>query len=73
MSPAMQPPMNITHKEGCPEGGKDWYRAGGDCECSVCGKLYYDHPYCAQFKNENGGAYDSYYMHVLCNGDHVKL
>ena len=42
----------------------DWYRASGDCICSECGKLYYDHPYFIE-------PYE--WINVICNGDFVKL
>jgi hypothetical protein len=46
-------------------------RASGDCSCS-CGKLYYDHPYCAA--SYAGDEHDGVYvLHVLCDGTHVKL
>lgn len=44
------------------DGLGNWYRAGGDCECSRCGLPYYDHPVCADGQ-----------IVTLCNGDQVKL
>lgn len=40
----------------------DWYRASGECVCDVCGLNFFDHPTC-----------DDGIIHVLCNGDQVKL
>ena len=42
----------------------EWYRASGDCVCSICGKLYYDHPYFVE-------PYE--WINILCDGDMVKL
>lgn len=53
---------------GLPEATREWYRADGGAICS-CGMSYREHPY-----DLNDLAYDgSPYMHVLCNGDRVKL
>ena len=40
----------------------DWYRAGGECVCSICGLKYADHPVCSEGL-----------IVVLCSGDQVKL
>lgn len=47
----------------------NWYRASGDCVCEECGKQYYEHPL-----DQKELSYDnSPFMHILCNGDLVKL
>mgnify|MGYP001171393756 CR=1 FL=1 len=45
------------------------YRAGGDVECRICGRKYYDHPMEPTETDWN----DQPYLHVLCSGDRVKL
>lgn len=50
----------------------DYRRASGDCVCAACGKRYGDHP----MDTENVSEIDGYpypYLHILCNGDRVKL
>ena len=44
-------------------------RASGDCTCPYCGKLYYDHPMDRENLDFNGDAF----LHILCNGERVKL
>ncbi len=46
----------------------NWYRACGDCLCE-CGHAYSLHPLDPDDLDWEGAAY----MHVLCNGDRVKL
>lgn len=47
-----------------------FYRVSGDCVCSQCGKLYYDHkPYKPSGKMNRGIPW----LNELCNGDLVKL
>lgn len=41
----------------------DWYRAGGDCICEVCGCKYYDHQPVTGFR----------WLRKLCDGSLVKL
>lgn len=43
----------------------DFVRASGDCECSVCGDPYIDHPMVP--------ADPEPFLHVLCSGEQVKL
>lgn len=43
--------------------GDGMYRASGDCVCSACGKLYYDHPSVEGYE----------FLNRICNGDFVKL
>jgi ribA/ribD-fused uncharacterized protein len=45
------------------------YRASGNCICNICGKKYYDHPMSAKYKSWQ----NEMYLHILCNGDLVKL
>ena len=40
-----------------------WFRAGGDCDCKVCGQLYSRH------KNIAGETW----LTILCDGTLVKL
>lgn len=41
----------------------DWYRAGGECVCKDCGKLYYDHP----------AVLGALWLTRLCDNTMVKL
>lgn len=44
---------------------ENWYRAGGECICEVCGKEY---------KRHEDIVYGEFlYLTVLCNGELVKL
>jgi hypothetical protein len=45
------------------------YRACGQSICEVCGLEYFRHP----FDFWEVGYDDNLYLHVLCNGDRVKL
>lgn len=45
------------------------YRANQDCICPLCGKRYIDHP----MNKEVLSWQDEPFLHVLCNGDLVKL
>lgn len=45
-----------------------FFRASGDCTCSVCGSLYRDHP----FTPHSAWGGDPY-LNVLCTGEVVKL
>jgi uncharacterized protein HemX len=40
----------------------DWYRASGDCICSICGRKYYDHQPVTGYT----------WLLKLCDGDLVK-
>jgi hypothetical protein len=57
----------------------DWFRASGNCECLICGKSYYDHPFyrltVGGWRQLSNGMVIQYgfWLHVLCNGDLVKL
>lgn len=44
-------------------------RAGGDCLCSECSRSYYDHPMIDNMLDYN----QEPFLHMLCNGDVVKL
>ena len=63
--------LEIVHKDGCDN--LDARRTSGDCICLQCNKRYWEHPYCAQAVNEGCYGFNSYFLHVLCNGEHVKL
>lgn len=43
----------------------EWFRAGGECECPICGKLYKQHQ-CYEFS-------DMFHLNLICTGDFVKL
>ena len=46
-----------------------WYRASQHCSCPVCGREYGAHP-----MDPTALSWDGYpVLHVLCNGDKVKL
>jgi len=63
--------MTIYHSD-C-DGNEAFIRAGGECVCKICGKYYWEHPYCSNSRFTDGLDRDSYYLHVLCDGVHVKL
>ena len=47
-------------------------RRSGNLICSFCNLEYGRHPYCGNSKlPEDMG--EGYFLHVLCNGEHVKL
>ncbi len=46
-----------------------YYRAGGDMICEVCKVCYYNHPVTRPVETQHYGCE----LHVLCNGDRVKL
>jgi hypothetical protein len=62
----------IIHYTEC-DGLDTFVRVSGDIECKLCGKLYYDHPYCKQSEYESGLTEPYYSLHVTCEGRHVKL
>lgn len=41
----------------------EFYRASGDCICTICNRDYYSHPTNVPF----------WHLTMLCNGDYVKL
>ena len=45
------------------------YRASGEVICEQCGKKYYDHPLDQKILSYDGKPF----IHVLCNGDRLKL
>lgn len=45
------------------------YRASGQCICDCCGKEYWRH----KMDKDIIGLHGSPFLHVLCNGDRVKL
>jgi hypothetical protein len=51
-----------------PPARREWYRADGNCLCE-CGAVYRLHPLDPADLDYEGHPY----MHVLCNGDRVKL
>lgn len=52
-----------------PEPLGEYYRACGQCICDVCGKEYFKHPFDFWELSYTGEPF----LHVLCNGDRVKL
>jgi hypothetical protein len=52
-----------------PEEACEWYRASKDCECPDCGLEFWRHPFDFWELDYAGEPF----MHVLCNGDRVKL
>jgi len=48
-------------------------RASGNCECKICGRLYYAHPWCRWSQIQTAACRLEYALHVLCDGTHVKL
>ena len=47
----------------------EFYRADGNCICKICNKLYIDHPMSKEYLSWVCEPY----LHILCNGDLVKL
>jgi len=47
-------------------------RAGGNVICETCGKEYWRHPYCRGYVTMLTGE-PMYYIHVACDGRHLKL
>ena len=56
-----------------PDCRTDIVRASGDVECEQCANPYRDHSYCAGSELRDTGFYPQYFLHVLCDGTHVKL
>jgi hypothetical protein len=52
-----------------PEHSGEDYRASKDCICEACGQEYWRHPFDFWELGYNGEPF----LHVLCNGDRVKL
>lgn len=46
-----------------PKQMREWYRSAGDCLCPLCDREYRLHP--SDPEDE--------FLHILCNGDRVKL
>lgn len=44
-------------------------RCGGGVTCDQCGKLFYDHPYIHEARDQDGGLF----LHLLCDGTIAKL
>lgn len=61
----------LVCSEGCK--GPETATRTEDMKCAVCDKLYSRHPYCVESKAVYGGEVMYYYIHVLCDGRHVKL
>lgn len=54
---------------GAPLPEPEMRRASGDCLCDLCGREYRRHPFTFEYTDWNGEPF----LHVLCNGDLVKL
>ena len=52
-----------------PPATREWYRADGCCLCEICTYEYRLHPLDTEDLDYQGNPF----MHVLCNGDRVKL
>lgn len=67
--------MNRLDRLACKGGCEtDCVRASGEVICDRCGNPYRKHRYCVQSElPRNGSRYPSYFLHVLCDGTHVKL
>lgn len=53
----------------------DFHRAG-NLTCEACGKEYSQHPYCGKSQlptSMSSSTFPQYFIHVLCDGTHVKL
>lgn len=46
-----------------------WYRAGGGCICSICGREYWNHPLDVNVVSWDG----QLFLHILCDGNRVHL
>jgi hypothetical protein len=57
----------LTCRENC---NADMIRAAGDVACEACGLSYRKHPRCRGHYDRSG---EYYWLHVLCDGLHVKL
>lgn len=62
---------NIINHSDCD--GNDTFLRTGNLVCPICDKQYSKHPYCSNSKYIDSLGRDEYYLHVLCNGTHVKL
>lgn len=61
-------------EDGC--GCEAAERTDGRCKCPKCGLEHRLHPYCANSKlgpNQSSSTFPEYFLHVLCDGRHVKL
>jgi len=63
--------LKIVHQDGCDN--YDFVHASGDCICLICMQPYWKHSYCAQSQNESCYIFGEFFLHVLCDGQHVKL
>ncbi len=73
----MKMPLPIECQAGPCEGEEKFFRADGGCLCPSCSRPYRVHPYCANSalpeSTQCSSISKEYILHVLCNGDHVKL
>ncbi len=68
-TPIRVPRIGLTCKGGCDE---LCVRASGDVICEECGKPYRLHPYCRGQVTMMTGV-PEYFLHVGCDGRHLKL
>ena len=67
--PRLTPRLGLTCNEDCEA---ELFRVDGRMLCGTCKKPYYDHPYCkGQVSTIGGDPY--YFIHVACDGRHLKL
>jgi hypothetical protein len=57
----------LTCRDDC---NADMIRASGDVVCAICDRVYRKHPRCRGHYDRSG---EYYWLHVLCDGLHVKL
>ena len=54
----------------------NFYRTNGYMICKDCGQEYWKHPYCGNSElpeSMRSSTRKEYFLHVLCNGEHIKL
>lgn len=60
--------IDLCSQCGIPEGEQHWARAGGDCVCEHCGKVYFDH----EMDERHVGLDGAPWLHRICDGRLVK-
>lgn len=71
-----QPSVGSLRGVVCLDGCDMDFIRTGDLDCEACGKPYRKHPYCKQSElpeSMTSSIRPEYYIHVLCDGRHVKL
>jgi hypothetical protein len=67
--PVRTPRLGLTCEVGCT---KESIRASGDVICADCQQPYWKHPYCRGCVTTMTGE-PEYFIHVSCDGTHLKL